>query len=145
MVAYYFNPSTREAETGGFLWVQGQPSLQWEFQDRHHYTEKPHLKKAIYKYIYTHPDFHLRRSEIAGIRNIIECEGIIFNFTNCDRRAHFMSLLFKGGDPESQLYGEFLLLMQCLSWFWHDEILFTWLKNSHSNIILEIQDTDLPL
>ena len=35
MVAHAFNPSTREAEASGSLWVLGQPGLQSEFQDRH--------------------------------------------------------------------------------------------------------------
>ena len=32
VVARAFNPSTREAETGGALWVRGQPGLQTKFQ-----------------------------------------------------------------------------------------------------------------
>jgi hypothetical protein len=43
MVAHAFDPSTREAEAGGFL--RGQPALQSEFQDSQGYTEKPWLKK----------------------------------------------------------------------------------------------------
>jgi hypothetical protein len=39
MVAHAFNPSTLEAEAGGFL------SLQSEFQDSQGYTEKPCLEK----------------------------------------------------------------------------------------------------
>jgi hypothetical protein len=39
-----FNPSTWEAEAGGFL-SKGQPGLQSEFQDNQGYTEKPCLKK----------------------------------------------------------------------------------------------------
>jgi hypothetical protein len=43
--AHAFNPSTWEAEAGGFLSsVQGQPGLQSEFQDSQNYTEKPCLK-----------------------------------------------------------------------------------------------------
>jgi hypothetical protein len=42
VVAQAFNPSTREAEAGGF---QGQPGLQSEFQDSQGYTEKPCLRK----------------------------------------------------------------------------------------------------
>jgi hypothetical protein len=50
VVAYAFNPSTGEAEAGGFLssrpawsteWV---PGLQSEFQDNQGYTEKPCLE-----------------------------------------------------------------------------------------------------
>ena len=33
VVVHVFNPSTREAEAGGSLSVQGQPGLQSEFQD----------------------------------------------------------------------------------------------------------------
>ena len=33
VVAHTFNPSTWEAEAGGFLWGQGQPGLQSKFQD----------------------------------------------------------------------------------------------------------------
>ena len=33
MVVHAFNPSTREAETDGSLWVRGQPGLQSKFQD----------------------------------------------------------------------------------------------------------------
>jgi hypothetical protein len=43
VVAHAFNPSTREAEAGGFL------SLQSEFQDSQGYTEKPCLKKQTNK------------------------------------------------------------------------------------------------
>ena len=39
MVAHAFNPSTREAEAGGFL--SWRPGLQSEFQDSQGYTEKP--------------------------------------------------------------------------------------------------------
>ena len=40
MVVHAFNPSTREAEAGGFL------SLQSKFQDSQGYTEKPCLEKT---------------------------------------------------------------------------------------------------
>jgi hypothetical protein len=44
VVVHAFNPSTWEAEAGGFLsW--GQPGLQSEFQDSQDYTVKPCLKK----------------------------------------------------------------------------------------------------
>jgi hypothetical protein len=43
MVAPAFNPSTREAEAGGFL--SSGPDLQSEFQDSQCYTEKPCLEK----------------------------------------------------------------------------------------------------
>jgi hypothetical protein len=43
VVAHAFNPSTQEAEAGGFL---SQPGLQSEFQDSQGYTEKPCLKKT---------------------------------------------------------------------------------------------------
>jgi hypothetical protein len=42
VVAHAFNPSTQEAEAGGFLSLQ--PGLQSEFQDSQGYTEKPCLK-----------------------------------------------------------------------------------------------------
>jgi hypothetical protein len=42
VVAHAFNPSTREAEAGGF---RGQPGLQSEFQDSQGYREKPCLEK----------------------------------------------------------------------------------------------------
>ena len=45
MVAYTFNPSTRETEAGGALWVWGQPGLQSDFQDNQGYTKKPFLEK----------------------------------------------------------------------------------------------------
>jgi hypothetical protein len=44
MVAHAFNPSTWEAEAGGFLSLR-QPGLQSEFQYSQGYTEKPCLKK----------------------------------------------------------------------------------------------------
>jgi hypothetical protein len=44
VVAHAFNPSTREAEAGGFL-SSRQPGLQSEFQDSQGYTEKPCLEK----------------------------------------------------------------------------------------------------
>jgi hypothetical protein len=43
MVAHTFNPSTWEAEAGGF---QGQPGLQSEFQDSQSYAKKPCLEKT---------------------------------------------------------------------------------------------------
>jgi hypothetical protein len=43
MVAHAFNPSSWEAEAGGFL-VRGQTGLWSEFQDSQGYTEKPCLK-----------------------------------------------------------------------------------------------------
>jgi hypothetical protein len=46
VVAHAFNPSTWEAEAGGFLfWVRGQPGLQSKFQDSQGYTEKPCLEE----------------------------------------------------------------------------------------------------
>ena len=51
VVAHTFNPSTWEAEAGGFLSLQ--PGLQSEFQDRQGYTEKPCLKKNNNKKITT--------------------------------------------------------------------------------------------
>lgn len=39
-----FNPSTWETEAEGALWVQGQPTLNSEFQDTQGYKEKPFLK-----------------------------------------------------------------------------------------------------
>ena len=46
VVAHAFNPSTWEAEAGGFL---RQPGLQSEFQDSQGYTEKPCLEKQTNK------------------------------------------------------------------------------------------------
>ena len=43
VVAHAFNPSTREAEAGGFL--SSRPAVQSEFQDSQGYTEKPCLEK----------------------------------------------------------------------------------------------------
>ena len=44
VVVHTFNPSTREAEVGGFL--SSRPAcIQSEFQDSQGYTEKPCLKK----------------------------------------------------------------------------------------------------
>jgi hypothetical protein len=42
VVAHSFNPSTQEAEVGGF---RDQRGLQSEFQDNQDYTEKPCLEK----------------------------------------------------------------------------------------------------
>jgi hypothetical protein len=44
-VAHAFNPSTWEAEAGGFLSSRPAWFLQSEFQDSQGYTEKPCLKK----------------------------------------------------------------------------------------------------
>jgi hypothetical protein len=44
VVAQAFNPSTQEAQAGGFL-SSRQPGLQSEFQDSQGYTEKPCLEK----------------------------------------------------------------------------------------------------
>lgn len=46
VVAHTFNLRAQEAETGEFLWVQGQTSRQNEFHDGHQrcYTERPCLK-----------------------------------------------------------------------------------------------------
>jgi hypothetical protein len=43
VVAHAFNPSTWEAEAGGFLSLR--PGLQSEFQESQSYTEKPCLEK----------------------------------------------------------------------------------------------------
>jgi hypothetical protein len=45
VVAHAFNPSTQEAEAGGFLSSRPSPGLQSEFQDSQGYTEKPCLGK----------------------------------------------------------------------------------------------------
>jgi hypothetical protein len=44
VVVHAFNPTTQEAEAGGFLSLR-QPGLQNEFKDSQGYTEKPCLKK----------------------------------------------------------------------------------------------------
>jgi hypothetical protein len=41
----HFNPSTREAEAGGFLSLRPAWSTKSEFQDNQGYTEKPCLEK----------------------------------------------------------------------------------------------------
>ena len=61
VVVHTFNPSTREAEVGGFL--SSRPAcIQSEFQDSQGYTEKPCLKKKIRNEI-------LKFGEILGNRN----------------------------------------------------------------------------
>jgi hypothetical protein len=45
MVAHAFNPSTWEAEAGGFLSSRPAWSTEFEFQDSQGYTEKPCLRK----------------------------------------------------------------------------------------------------
>jgi hypothetical protein len=47
VMAHTFNPSTREAEAGRVLSIQGQPGLQREFQDSQGYLKRPCLKKTI--------------------------------------------------------------------------------------------------
>jgi hypothetical protein len=47
VVAHAFNPSTWEAQAGGFL--SFQPGLQSEFQNSQVYTEKPCLEKQKQK------------------------------------------------------------------------------------------------
>ena len=46
-----FNPSTQEAEAGGFL-SREQPGLQSELQDSRGYTEKPCLEKTKQKRLF---------------------------------------------------------------------------------------------
>lgn len=41
---YTFNPCTWKTEASGFLWVQGQPVLQDEFQNGQGYAKKPKTK-----------------------------------------------------------------------------------------------------
>jgi hypothetical protein len=48
MVAHAFDPSTREAEAGGFLSSRPAWSTS-EFQDSQSYTEKPCLEKPLKK------------------------------------------------------------------------------------------------
>jgi hypothetical protein len=45
VVVHAFNPSTWEAEAGGFLSLR-PAGLQSEFQDSQGYTEKPYLEKT---------------------------------------------------------------------------------------------------
>lgn len=51
MVVHALNPTTQEAETGGFLWVQGQPGLHKELQENQSYTERLNLKNQTTKSI----------------------------------------------------------------------------------------------
>lgn len=44
-MAHAFNHSMWKAETGRFLWGQGQHGLQSEFRDIQGYTEKAYLEK----------------------------------------------------------------------------------------------------
>jgi hypothetical protein len=48
VVAHAFNPSTWEAEAGGFR-VRGQPGLQSEFQDSQGYIHRETLSRKIKK------------------------------------------------------------------------------------------------
>lgn len=48
-MAHAFNHSMWKAETGRFLWGQGQHGLQSEFRDIQGYTEKAYLEKPINK------------------------------------------------------------------------------------------------
>ena len=70
LVAHAFNPSTREAEAGGSLWVPGQPGLQSEFPDRSQsYTEKPCPKKTNqqtkYYFYFQHVKFFVKETLLA--------------------------------------------------------------------------------
>ena len=47
IVAHTFNPSTAEAEAGGYLWVPGQPGLQTENQTNQDYIDPVSKKKYI--------------------------------------------------------------------------------------------------
>jgi hypothetical protein len=50
LVAHTFNPSTWEAEAGGFLEFEASlVYIQREFQDSQGYTEKPCLEKPKHK------------------------------------------------------------------------------------------------
>jgi hypothetical protein len=65
VVAHAFNPSTPEAEAGGFLSsVRGQPGLQSEFQDSQSYTEKPCLKKQKQKQKQKKDRFLLKKKDL---------------------------------------------------------------------------------
>ena len=45
-MVHVFNPNAQEAEAGGSIWIQSQPGLQSEFQERlQSYTKNPVLKK----------------------------------------------------------------------------------------------------
>jgi hypothetical protein len=59
VVVHTFNPSTWEAEAGGFL-SSSQPGLQSEFQDSQGYTEKPRLKKQKQKQTNKQKVFNIR-------------------------------------------------------------------------------------
>jgi hypothetical protein len=73
------NPSTGEAEEGGSLWVQGQPGLQSDFQDRATYihTDAVSKKKKLFfffekmaqavKYLpEVNSSTHVKRARMAG-------------------------------------------------------------------------------
>lgn len=44
IVSHAFNPSTREAEAGGSLWLQSQPGLHGNLPKHQDYIERPYLK-----------------------------------------------------------------------------------------------------
>lgn len=48
MVVYTFNPSTKEAKTGIYLWVQGHPPLHRELQDSEGYLKWSCLKRKTF-------------------------------------------------------------------------------------------------
>jgi hypothetical protein len=56
VVVHAFDPSTREAEAGGFLSsrLAWKPGLQSEFQDNQGNTEKPYLEKTTKKGVCYH-------------------------------------------------------------------------------------------
>jgi hypothetical protein len=85
MVAHAFNPSTQEAEAGGF---QDQPEFQSEFQDSQGYTEKPCLKKKKKLSLST---------VFAILGKWMDLEGIILSeVTQSQKNLHNMYSLISG-------------------------------------------------
>lgn len=74
MVGHTFTPSTQEAETGGFLWVWGQPGQQSEFQHSQDYIEKPCFQKPNQNNKTQHQSCSIARLELRQF----SC----FSFTN---------------------------------------------------------------
>ena len=87
VVACAFNPITWEADVDKYLWVQGQPGLQSEFQDSQNYTEKPCLNnnnkdvqivEKIKELCVSCPEHH--RNDFKGKRKKSKEERIILSW-----------------------------------------------------------------
>jgi hypothetical protein len=99
-VAHDFNPSTWEAEAGD-LCIQGQPSLQSEFQESQGYTEKTCLETNKHEIKQTkNPTFFISKLFIWNLYYICNSYIYAYSYIHMTKKEKNPAPLYVTGNSE---------------------------------------------